>query len=374
MHSKQVKMTWKKFACGALAVAGAAYLVITWWNGAQEEMEVIPVEEEAEHSARDDCSDDVDVEVAVAQLPSASIQQSQEAQSVPHDLAEVEDPTPLSAIPFDLCYENTEQFLGSGGFGSVVVVRRKADGTDMACKSFKEEEVPFTINGLPLEIMILWKCSHPNIIQMVDAFHENGIFRIIMPYQEGAQDLHTWRADRMGVMDDEESLKGIFHPIAKGLEFLQEMLVVHSDLKPANILIHPDPIETNRYHVQIIDFGLAVQYTPGDNNFVLPGGTEPYMSPELGKEHTGIEGPESDMWSFGVIMWEVVYGSLPFDSLDEVMDPDVEAIPSQRAMGSRGRKVKVPPKLLYLLIGLLTKKPEYRLNIGQVLTSPWFTG
>ncbi len=142
--------------------------------------------------------------------------------------------------------------------------------------------------------------------------------------------------------------------IAQALEAAHEQGIVHRDLKPANIKIRPDGT------VKVLDFGLAKAWETGDADSSAAGvilGTAAYMSPEQARGKAVDR--RSDIWSFGVVLWEMLTGSKLFggETVTDVMaailtrSPDLDALPAA-----------VPAGVRRLLRRCLERNPTHRLQ------------
>jgi serine/threonine protein kinase/Tfp pilus assembly protein PilF len=122
-----------------------------------------------------------------------------------------------------------------------------------------------------------------------------------------------------------DAILAIARQVAEGLRFAHGERIVHSDLKPANVLIADDGTP------QLIDFGIAYDRSSPDARGLVIGGTRPYSSPEqLGSLlHTAVEHDErTDLYSLGVMLYEMTTGRLPYAA---DFDPSEEAIERDRA-------------------------------------------
>lgn len=151
--------------------------------------------------------------------------------------------------------------------------------------------------------------DHPNIVQVTDLFEEDGHFYFVMDYVEG-KDLDD-RIRKLGKLEELEALK-LLRGLLEALQFAHDKNIVHRDIKPSNILITKDG------RPRITDFGIAILLggrrftsTPGRAN-----GTPWYMSPEQIQTPHNID-HRSDIYSVGIVLYEMLTGEVPFGNHDE---------------------------------------------------------
>ena len=150
--------------------------------------------------------------------------------------------------------------------------------------------------------------SHPNIVQATDFFEEGGQYFLVMEYVEGKELGELIKSK--GKLSEAEALP-LFKNILEGLGFAHNKGVIHRDMKPSNILID----ETGR--ARITDFGIAI--LAGRMRLTSAGvsvGTAEYMSPEQIKRPREID-RQSDIYSAGLILYEMLTGALPFQGETE---------------------------------------------------------
>ena len=206
-------------------------------------------------------------------------------------------------VKFESIYKLGEQ-IGGGAFSSVYKCKRFLDNKMFAVKiigktNMKDDD---KIN-IRDEISILKLVSHPNIIHM-DGFFEtqSNIYFVIELIEDG--DLFNNIVGRK-TFDDIE-LKKFIKTIGECLAYLHELGIVHRDIKPENILW-----DKKSDRLVLTDFGLAKVVLP-NSKLLDTCGTLDYVAPEI-INYQGY-GIESDIWSFGVILYLVYYGKLPFSS------------------------------------------------------------
>jgi predicted ATPase len=209
-----------------------------------------------------------------------------------------------SGILFANRYRIIEQ-VGKGGMGRVYKVRDTQIDEDIALKLIKPEisTDEKVIERFRNELIIARKITHKNVCRLFDINEEAGTPFITMEYVTG-KDLKSIliKEDRL----TEERIISIAKQVCEGLEAAHDLNVVHRDLKPQNIMINEEG------KAKIMDFGIARSIkTPGVTQEGTTIGTPEYMSPEQ------VEGKEtdqrSDIYSFGVILYEMITGRVPFE-------------------------------------------------------------
>ncbi|CAL8104353.1 unnamed protein product [Calicophoron daubneyi] len=243
--------------------------------------------------------------------------------------------------------------LGQGSFGRVFLVRKTtgADkGTLYAMKVLKKAILRVRDRlRTKVERDILTQIKHPFIVNLLYAFQTEGKVYLILEFLQGG-DLFS-RLSRE-YMFTEEDVKFYLAELALALDYLHQRGIIYRDLKPENILLNKDG------HIRLTDFGLskeAVFEEVGGRTFSFCGTVE-YMAPEVVNRHG--HGPAADWWSFGVLMYELLTGNLPFQSehRKETMQLILKA------------KLSMPqflsPEAQSLLRALFKRTPANRLGYG----------
>ena len=283
------------------------------------------------------------------------------------------DPVDAEEPPeFETLYAETGLVLGRGSFGQVAVVTRKASGELRVCKSLNEANVYRRgADGYPLEVTLHEMCQgHPNIVSLEDAYYspELKLFRLVMPFHPGAKNLSEWLAERHGLIDL-PILKKLIVDLLDGMAHIHGQGVVHSDIKPLNILI---VWENGNYTAKIFDFGEAVPFVRGQRSFLPVGGTEAYAPPEFDLAAIKVEGPEMDIFSLGVTFYEMVFNRLPFEDRATINNLTEEISVPILAPGSDGiSHHRVPFGLTCLIVGMTAKNHRHRLTLNRIRASPW---
>lgn len=193
--------------------------------------------------------------------------------------------------------------------------------------------------------------NHPNIVGIYDWGQENGTYFIVMEYIEGRSLADIIRSD--GPIEPNRAVE-ITADVAAALSFAHRAGLVHRDVKPGNVLVTPSG------QVKVADFGIATAANAGaDMNLTKTGlvmGTATYFSPEQAQGKP--VDPRSDLYSLGVVLYEMLAGEPPFrgDNPVAIAYQHVQQPPP----GLRARGVPVAESLEAITFKLLAKSPAHR--------------
>jgi serine/threonine-protein kinase len=210
-----------------------------------------------------------------------------------------------------------ERELGKGAMGAVYLGRDPKISRTVAIKTmalsqeFEDDELEEVKERFFREAETAGRLTHPNIVTIYDAGDEHDLAYIAMEFLKG-DDLSKYvKKDSLLPL---KQVLSLIQRSADGLDYAHQYNVVHRDIKPANIMWDPDS-DT----IKITDFGIARITDSSKTKTGMVLGTPSYMSPEqlAGKKVTG----QSDIFSLGVMLFQMVTGKLPFtgDSMASLM-------------------------------------------------------
>ena len=205
-------------------------------------------------------------------------------------------------------YHITEQ-LGIGGMATVykaddIPLERKVAIKVIRSEVFSADEMTMLRKRFDREAKSLAGLSHPNIVPVIDYGEIEGVPYLVMVYLSGGT-----LKDRLGKPIPWREAIHLILPIARALEFVHTRNIIHRDVKPSNILL------TENGEPLLTDFGLVKLYTGKDQDTTsITGsgagvGTPDYMAPE---QWTGEATALSDLYSLGVVLYEMITGHRPY--------------------------------------------------------------
>eukprot|EP00835_Amoeboradix_gromovi_P003072 NODE_191_length_15469_cov_0.243071.p4 type:complete len:510 gc:universal NODE_191_length_15469_cov_0.243071:10902-12431(+) len=209
---------------------------------------------------------------------------------------------------------------------------------------------------LEREITIMKLIRHDNIMTLHDVYETKDELFLVMELIEGGELFdYLVKKGRLG----EEEARLFFQQILLGLDFCHRHLICHRDLKPENLLL-----DSNR-NIKIADFGMA-RFQMDGKMLETSCGSPHYASPEIIK---GIkyDGPPSDIWSCGVILYALLSGSLPFD------DDNIRRLLAKVKAGVYQIPEHISSSAQNLIERMLVIDPKKRITMDEIFYHPWFT-
>ncbi|KAF2862860.1 Pkinase-domain-containing protein, partial [Piedraia hortae CBS 480.64] len=258
--------------------------------------------------------------------------------------------------------------IGAGSMGKVKLARNRETGEQVAVKIVPRQSADGEHRSLAereradrskevrtaRETAIVTLVDHPYICGMRDVVRTNYHWYMLFEYVNGGQMLDYIISH--GRVKEKQARK-FGRQIASALDYCHRNSIVHRDLKIENILI------SKNGDIKIIDFGLSNLFSPKGLLKTFCGSLY-FAAPELlqARQYTG---PEVDVWSFGIVLYVLVCGKVPFDD---------QSMPQLHAKIKRGY-VEYPPWLSPECKGLigraLTTNPQERATMHEILNHPW---
>ncbi len=254
--------------------------------------------------------------------------------------------------------------IGAGGMAVVYKAQDLSLGRLVAVKILRENLTsdPEFLTRFQQEARSAANLQHPNIVTVHDFGKDGGRYYIVMEYIEG-KDLKTVIKET-GHFPVSRALD-IFVQLCAGIGYAHRAGLVHCDVKPQNILLTPDG------RVKVADFGIAralANIRPGETTDVVWGSPQ-YYSPEQAAGE--VPTPASDVYSIGVVMYEMLAGRLPFvaSTQQALAMMHLREEPPSLSMFSPG----IPEKLELIVHKVLAKEPAARYRtadqLGRILIS-----
>jgi tetratricopeptide (TPR) repeat protein len=255
--------------------------------------------------------------------------------------------------------------LGGGGMGDVFHVWDPVRRRDLALKVLKFT-YPRALHYFKREFRATARLRHPNLVTLYDLHAEGGHYFFTMELIDGV-DLYLFVNETNAIVDDPKALtapkrqarvRQAFVQLLRGLNYLHNAGCVHRDLKPSNVMVDREG------NCKVLDFGIVKELLPGSEGQSLSQvfGTATYMSPEQSQGSRVT--PASDMYAAGVVLYELIAGTPPFDGESQIVAHHHRSIkpPSlvQRVPG-------VNPDLALVCMALLEKDPNDRPSAREAL-------
>ena len=248
--------------------------------------------------------------------------------------------------------------MGKGAFGKVNLAIHRLSEKFVALKSinktFLSEEA--SKRKVMQEFNILRRTRHKNIVRLYESFETSSHIVFVMEVC-GAGDLLTYVRRRRKLKED--VAKNMFKQVIEGLRYCHSKNILHRDIKLDNILL------TSEGDIKICDFGVSKLVKPGEI-MTEQCGTPAYIAPEV-FEGRGYEGYASDIWSAGVVLYAMLYGTVPFKA------SNMTELQKQITKGTVSLKDEISAEAISLVRGILEKDPAKRLSFDGILRHPWMS-
>jgi tetratricopeptide (TPR) repeat protein len=288
---------------------------------------------------------------------------------LPHTLRDFRKPDTASAPSLRLIagYEVLQE-LGRGGMGIVYLARQGQLGRLVALKmvpspnASREELIRFRQEAEAVAAL-----SHPGIVPIYEVGEHDGMPFYTMAYQPGGSLEEALDGRPMGPI----AAATLLASLADAVHHAHQRGILHRDLKPANVLLTEEGLP------RVADFGLARRLDEQGDRATRSGaivGTPAYMAPEQALGNKGL-GPGVDVWSMGVILYEMLTGRRPFQG--ETLLQTLEHVRQQEPLAPQMLSPEVPADLGTICLKCLEKEPGRRYQSAAELADDlrrWLAG
>ncbi|KAH6682402.1 protein kinase [Plectosphaerella plurivora] len=258
--------------------------------------------------------------------------------------------------------------IGAGSMGKVKLARKEEGPEQVACKIIprgstedghhsradKERADQSKEIRTAREAAIVTLLSHPHIAGLRDVVRTNYHWYMLFEYVNGGQMLDYIISH--GKLKERQARK-FSRQIASALDYCHRNSIVHRDLKIENILI------SKTGDIKIIDFGLSNLFAPRSYLKTFCGSLY-FAAPEL-LQARAYTGPEVDVWSFGIVLYVLVCGKVPFD------DQSMPALHAKIKKGAVDYPNWLSSECKHLLSRMLVTDPKQRAAMAEVMSHPW---
>ncbi len=248
--------------------------------------------------------------------------------------------------------------LGKGAFGKVSLGIHKLSGKFVAIKSITKQLMKdeSSKNKVLREVAIWEQLSHPSVIRLYETFESDKHLLYVQELCAGG-DLLTYVRKRRRLK--ERVAKFVLKQILDGLYYCHSKNILHRDVKLDNILLNSEG------NIKICDFGVSKVVRSGER-MTEQCGTPAYIAPEILRDK-GYEGFAVDVWSAGVVLYAMIYGTVPFKA------GNMQELHKLIIKGNYTLKQDVSEAVRDLLTKMLEPDPKKRLAIPQILCHRWFS-
>ncbi|KAJ3679261.1 hypothetical protein LUZ60_017272 [Juncus effusus] len=258
----------------------------------------------------------------------------------------------------DLSKLHIEKSFAQGAFGKLY--RGEYNGVDVAIKLLqrtfdqdRDGKAQLMEQQFYQEVVMLTKLNHPNIVKFVGMCMKPEVFCIVTEYEKGGS-LRSFLMKRQNKAVPLKLAVRQALDVARGMEYVHREKLIHRDLKSDNLLIAGDK------SIKIADFGVArIEVKP--EGMTPETGTYRWMAPEMIQHRPYTQ--KVDVYSFGIVLWELVTGKLPFDNMT--------AVQAAFAVVNRGARPVVPADCYPALANLMSRcwdtDPDVRPTFAEIV-------
>lgn len=237
--------------------------------------------------------------------------------------------------------------IGNGTYGTATLCTEKDTGRKVVvCSYSKEVFHGERLSYASQEVSVLRLIDHPNVVKLIESFEDDDNEYIVTEYMDKGSLLDLLREE--GRLE-EYQIVPILRQLLSALSYLHEKRILHKDIKPENILMDSSG------NVKLCSFGISSVLEPGQTSGTMVF-TRDYCAPEL--LTMGECDGKYDVWSLGVVLYEMCVGSLPFDNHLAAIEGHIKPIPGT-----------VHSFLREMIVRMLTANPTKRYTAKSLLNA-----
>ena len=257
-------------------------------------------------------------------------------------------------------YSEDNKEIGRGAYSHVWKVSHKNTGKIYVIKLMNKQKIikQKIVEQINREVEIMYDINHPHIIKLINHFEDDENVYLIMELGAKGQLYSVLKKFSHGL--DQVRAAQYMREIISAVKYLhsKDPPIIHRDIKPENILLDSNG------QCKLADFGWSNYLKPNEIRKTFCG-TPQYLSPEM-LERKG-HGLEVDIWALGVVCFELLTGSLPFNGKNEE-----ELYQNIQAVNIDWKGDDFNPLAKNLLTKIFKKDPKERPSLDEILAQPWF--
>lgn len=215
--------------------------------------------------------------------------------------------------------------IGRGSFGKVKLAVDVKTGKNYAIKIIKKPSgfgsgrSHAQTEALKQEIGIMKKLRHKHIVSLIEVINDPEVKKIylVLDYIDGGEIGAVSQADKTCAAIAPRLLATLAAQVCSGLRYLHGKNIIHRDIKPENILVNAD-----KSHAYLADFGVSQFVSAGRKSVCGVTGTKLFLAPEIVNGGKSSNAFGVDMWAFGVTLWVLLTGKMPFEHQADYVGPD----------------------------------------------------
>lgn len=257
--------------------------------------------------------------------------------------------------------------IGTGSNSELWLVEHRKTCKERAAKIIKKsKKTPTTIEEIikdQLEELEEMECT--NVVKIYEAFEDTNYYYIVMEELRG-RNISEYLAMSSKSALTEQTAAQWTKQVLEGLQECHAKGIVHKDIKPSNIMFADEEAKV----VKLIDFGLEQNYEPDENAALELYASPAFVAPET--VTTKKYSAKSDVWSCGILLYNIIAGKIPYEgkTLKELSE-EIKNTEFTEASFKEPVWQKVSPACKRFIAWMLTKTPEERPNVNELLADDW---